>query len=311
MTSNQEPYPLGDFTAMVEALSRAADVPKSDAEARLRLEFEGLGNNVLRDLAAYNLEPFEWNDRLNEFYGATQAFLFESLTWNDLPTKQAMRRWIVDYLRKSAQKSQRVLCCGDGLGFDSTALAAAGHRTTYFEVSAECHKFAGEVFAKNDVVVDMADSIDALESGSFDVVVCLDVLEHVPHPSKLVETLAQLIKPGGLLISHAPFWLLDQATPTHLRENLRYSGDWRSLYGPHGLRPIAGRLLWNPLVLQKAGGVSAATLGSRVVPTLGGLWLMYQRIWSWPFRMIVRTVLRTEQRRRRKLLLEGRTPSDD
>lgn len=311
MASDNQPYPLGDFSAMVAAISRATDIPKAEAEQRLRLEFDHLGNNVLRDLAAFDFKPFEWNDGLDEFYGGTQAFLFESLTWNDLPAKQEMRRWIVDYLRRSGRTSQRILCCGDGLGFDSTALASQGHRTTYFEVSIACRKFAGEVFANNNVTVETADSLDGLEANSFDAVVCLDVLEHVPHPSKLVEKIARLIRPDGLLITHAPFWLLDESTPTHLHDNMRYSGEWRSLYGVHGLSPIAGRFLWNPLVLKKAGGTLAPSIAGCVIPAMGGVWLKFQRIWSWPFRVIVRAVLRVQQRQRRRSLVAGKLLLDD
>ncbi len=35
------------------------------------------------------------------------------------------------------------------------------------------------------------------EPGRFDVVTCLEIVEHVPHPAKLVECCARLVKPGG------------------------------------------------------------------------------------------------------------------
>jgi len=36
--------------------------------------------------------------------------------------------------------------------------------------------------------------------GSFDVVTCLEMLEHVPRPSGIVEALARLVRPGGHVI---------------------------------------------------------------------------------------------------------------
>ena len=34
----------------------------------------------------------------------------------------------------------------------------------------------------------------------FDAVVCLEVLEHVPHPQKLIEACSKSLRPGGLLV---------------------------------------------------------------------------------------------------------------
>ena len=35
--------------------------------------------------------------------------------------------------------------------------------------------------------------------GGFDVVTCMEMLEHVPDPERMVGTLAKLVKPGGAL----------------------------------------------------------------------------------------------------------------
>lgn len=40
----------------------------------------------------------------------------------------------------------------------------------------------------------------ATAGDTFDVVICLEVIEHVPVPSDFVATLASLVRPGGLLI---------------------------------------------------------------------------------------------------------------
>ena len=43
-----------------------------------------------------------------------------------------------------------------------------------------------------------------LESGSLDVVLCLDVLEHLVDPWETVRKLTALLKPGGMLIASLP-----------------------------------------------------------------------------------------------------------
>ena len=42
-----------------------------------------------------------------------------------------------------------------------------------------------------------AEALAAEQSGSFDVVTCMEMLEHVPDPSSVVRACASLVKPGG------------------------------------------------------------------------------------------------------------------
>jgi 2-polyprenyl-6-hydroxyphenyl methylase/3-demethylubiquinone-9 3-methyltransferase len=42
-----------------------------------------------------------------------------------------------------------------------------------------------------------AEALAAERSGAFDVVTCMEMLEHVPDPSSVVRACAQLVKPGG------------------------------------------------------------------------------------------------------------------
>lgn len=50
---------------------------------------------------------------------------------------------------------------------------------------------------------------------SFDVVLCSEVLEHVPDPIKAIEEFCRLLKPGGKLIMTAPFASLVHFAPFH------------------------------------------------------------------------------------------------
>jgi 2-polyprenyl-6-hydroxyphenyl methylase/3-demethylubiquinone-9 3-methyltransferase len=42
-----------------------------------------------------------------------------------------------------------------------------------------------------------AEELAAEEAGSFDVVTCMEMLEHVPSPSSVIRACAELVRPGG------------------------------------------------------------------------------------------------------------------
>jgi 2-polyprenyl-3-methyl-5-hydroxy-6-metoxy-1,4-benzoquinol methylase len=93
---------------------------------------------------------------------------------------------------------------------------------------------------------DLHGSIDAIpvEDASFDVVLCLQVLEHVPDPAAAVRELRRVVKPGGrvLLSTHGvypfhpnpnDFWRWTHDGLAHL---FRTNAEWTSVT----VRPGAG-----------------------------------------------------------------------
>lgn len=263
----------------------------AEAEVRSRLadERRSMGANVLRAMRAKGLPLYVWNEALADFYAHTDAFLYETPVWNGRALKAQMRGWIGDYLDRQPAR-QNILTYGDGLGFDSLYLAKRGHHVTYYDVSNRCRAFAERLFRQADVPIQMVATPAELADRRFDVVVCLDVLEHVPRPEELVAQLADRLGPEGRLIVSAPFYFTTRAVATHLKCNRRYSGDLRRLYGACGLTLLDGRPFWDPLVLARK---SAA---GRTVPRAGwakrgllrytGLWLAVARWWNLPHNLV-------------------------
>lgn len=69
-----------------------------------------------------------------------------------------------------------------------------------------------------DLVSDIT-SIPALDA-SFDVVLCTEVLEHVPDPLAALREMARLVKQGGRLIVTVPFCSLTHFAPYHFSSGL-------------------------------------------------------------------------------------------
>ncbi|PTT91172.1 bifunctional 3-demethylubiquinol 3-O-methyltransferase/2-polyprenyl-6-hydroxyphenol methylase [Pelomonas sp. HMWF004] len=97
---------------------------------------------------------------------------------------------------------KRALDVGCGGGILSDAMARAGARVLGIDLStkplrvAELHAMeAGtEGVEYREIAVE---ALAAEQPGSFDVVTCMEMLEHVPDPASVVRACAALVKPGG------------------------------------------------------------------------------------------------------------------
>jgi len=63
---------------------------------------------------------------------------------------------------------------------------------------------------------------------SFDAIMCIEVLEHLPEPLVALREFARLLRPGGQLILTAPFCCLTHFAPYHF-----YTGFSRYFYQTH------------------------------------------------------------------------------
>jgi len=91
--------------------------------------------------------------------------------------------------------------CGGGLL--SEALAREGAHVTALDLAPELVKVAKLHGLESGVAVDYrlqsVESLAAEQPHTFDVVTCMEMLEHVPDPGAVIEACARLLKPGGRL----------------------------------------------------------------------------------------------------------------
>jgi len=102
---------------------------------------------------------------------------------------------------RAALSGALVLDAGCGGGLLCEALFHAGARVTGIDLAESMVEVARLHAAEQDLAIEYrladAESLVAAHAGRFDVVTCMEMLEHVPHPDATVATLAKLVKPGG------------------------------------------------------------------------------------------------------------------
>ena len=97
---------------------------------------------------------------------------------------------------------KRVLDVGCGGGILADSMARAGAHVTGIDLSSKALKVAQlhalEAQTPNISYREISTEALAFESPeTFDVVTCMEMLEHVPDPASVVRACAQLVKPGG------------------------------------------------------------------------------------------------------------------
>ncbi|MDT7525023.1 MAG: bifunctional 2-polyprenyl-6-hydroxyphenol methylase/3-demethylubiquinol 3-O-methyltransferase UbiG [Pseudidiomarina maritima] len=95
----------------------------------------------------------------------------------------------------------RIVDIGCGGGLLAEGLARAGAQVTGIDLAEQSLQVARLHALESQLQIDYqfipAEQLAASEPGQFDVVTCLEMLEHVPNPAAIVQAAADLVKPGG------------------------------------------------------------------------------------------------------------------
>jgi 2-polyprenyl-6-hydroxyphenyl methylase/3-demethylubiquinone-9 3-methyltransferase len=108
----------------------------------------------------------------------------------------------LEYIDRIAQLSGKtVLDVGCGGGILSESMAAKGAAVTGIDLGDKALKVAKMHLLESGRQVDYrkiaVETLAEEQPGRYDVVTCMEMLEHVPDPASTVRACAQLVKPGG------------------------------------------------------------------------------------------------------------------
>jgi 2-polyprenyl-3-methyl-5-hydroxy-6-metoxy-1,4-benzoquinol methylase len=144
---------------------------------------------------AFNKSP--WRRKL--FYRLLDILLLR--TWH---VKKALRQWA-----KTAGPENDILDAGSGFGqytyfmsrkHPKWPILAVDVKTEQIE---DCKRFFGKIGLKN-TIFEYADLTKFVRGSAFDLVLSVDVMEHIEDDVKVFENFHKSMKPGGILIISTP-----------------------------------------------------------------------------------------------------------
>jgi len=198
-----------------------------------------------------------------------------------LRAENVIRLHFVQNILQEFDKPLKILDLGSGGGLLTIPLAKAGHHVTALDMSQPSLDVLQEK-ASTERVVDNIETIQAnllepwqLNHKGYDVILAMDILEHVSNPELIIQQASRFLKPGGLFFYHTlnqtfPCWLIYlqlapriiRNSPKHLhiyeycippRKVLQWLAE-NNLQGKEqtGIRPkLTPRIIWTLLTQRR------------------------------------------------------------
>ena len=207
-------------------MSAALSSPSVNDQATSRFDDADTNNTVTDDTVAdsttpatINVDPSEvdkFNKLASEWWSNTGAFA----TLHEINPLRL--NWIEENIKRGYQNSddstnanktaemglsgKRVLDVGCGGGILSESMARRGADVTGIDLGTENLKAATLHAEQSNLEKTLryqhipVEQLAKTHAGQFDVVTCMEMLEHVPDPSSIVQACFELLAPGGVCV---------------------------------------------------------------------------------------------------------------
>ena len=230
---------LSEISAIIQPLSGL-----STNEWRSQLREEGLrpGTACNTELQKMNIPCHADSKKLESLYHSSHAFLLELTSAFADKSRARMSQFVLHHCLCKFEEKSRILAVGDGLGFESIGLAAAGFHVDYQDSWGSKTHTGAQALAKHFLSSTVLPNINFTTPGkhlqAYQAIVCLEVIEHVSQPQAFLSEMAEQLAPGGTLIISESFGGVEPRWPTHLHSNIHFSGRLPLLCAEQGLELV-------------------------------------------------------------------------
>jgi 2-polyprenyl-3-methyl-5-hydroxy-6-metoxy-1,4-benzoquinol methylase len=176
---------------------------------------------------------------IEKFYESPTT-VYELMDWHALGEDAGPLAYVLGLKIAQAHNVQTCLDFGSGVGSGALLFLQAGVQMALADISTTLLAFARWRFEQRGLAADYLDlNRQALPVASFDMVLAMDVFEHLTDPVETAERLHRALKPGGLLFAriHAeedanrPQHIARDFAPTFARmQELGFVEIWRDTW---------------------------------------------------------------------------------
>jgi SAM-dependent methyltransferase len=204
-----------------------------------------LGTNVLESAIKFGIDFHIYNEKMEKFYQETDAFIYETMVESCRLGKRLVmgkiKERIDNYMNLNLKSKSKlnILMFGDGVGSDTIYLYSFYKDKAdfyYFDVpGSKTFDFAQKRFKKYNVEVRIITDYNNIPKNFFDVIVSLEVLEHLPDPVKAIKDISEFLRMNGIALITESFGAVQFNFPTHLKSNQKFEGKTPFLFLKYNL----------------------------------------------------------------------------
>ncbi|MFA6149239.1 MAG: methyltransferase [bacterium] len=151
------------------------------------------------------------DDKVNEFYRDTDSYLFDLVQYNYensfyINLTGEIFRFCASLNTEMA--GLKIMDFGGGIGSQMISLSVLrGAELSYADIPGKTFEYANWRFKRRQMDIEMIDATkeNFLDDKMYDVVITLDVIEHLVNPESSVRYLMKHIKPNGYLVAVTSF----------------------------------------------------------------------------------------------------------